>query len=53
MDKRHHNALFSIEKEKEIVAVYESGLSLTDTGALYKISPVSVRNILLHYGKKI
>lgn len=52
MEKRHHNALFSIEKEKEIIAVYESGLSLTETAGLYKINPVSVRNILLHYGKK-
>lgn len=52
MTKRHYNALFDIETEKQIIDLYKSGLTLEKVGNKYGINPVSVRNILLHYGEK-
>ena len=52
MKKRHHNAIFDIDTEKQIVEAYKSGLTLEQVGSKYKVNPASIRNILLHYGEK-
>ena len=52
MAKRHHNALLEIEQEKEVINLYQTGLSLEAVGNKFGLSLGSVRNILLHYGKK-